>query len=79
MTTEQCKTLYDLHCKGEFKEIKDSIIRIEKAIIGNGKDGLTICVDRNTVWRKGVSWVLGAFFTVVVLGTIIVLIRAKVQ
>ena len=51
--------IYELHCKGEFEDIKTTLGKIEIALNGNGKDGLVVKVDRNTSWRKVLAWVCG--------------------
>lgn len=56
-----CRSLYEIHCKDEFAELKDDIKCIKTAIVGNGKDGLVVKVDRNTRWINGVvkaMWVI---------------------
>ena len=39
-------TQYDSVCKDEFKEIKAMITRLDEAIRGNGKEGLTTRMTR---------------------------------
>jgi hypothetical protein len=58
MDTTTDNELYQLHCKPKLEGIEKSLERIEKALYGNGSDGLNVKVDRNTQWRKGIVFVM---------------------
>ena len=40
------ETIYNLHCKGEFQRINDTLSRIDKSLNGNGKPGVLTRMDR---------------------------------
>ncbi len=76
---DNCPTLYDLHCKDEFTEIKADIHIIKKALLGNGDIGLVTKVDRNTRWIGLMSWVYGAIFTGVFLSIGVAYIISRIK
>lgn len=75
---ENCqKSLFELHCKPEFEEIKKegSELRNEvkqnhkeimKLLNGNGADGIIVRLDRNERWRTMISWGIGIVYAAIV-------------
>ena len=52
------------------EEIKETVTRIEKILVGNGSEGLISKVDANSMRSKGVVWGLGVIYTAIIGGLI---------
>ncbi len=37
-------------------DLRKCVKEIHKTVVGNGKNGLILKVDRNTRWRKTITW-----------------------
>lgn len=77
---EECdKTIYDIHCKGEFTKIINLIECMDRKLFkGNGGEPLNVLIDRNTRFRKVISWIAGAVFMIVILGSLAWIIKVRV-
>ena len=61
--------------KEEREKLWDALDALRESITGNGKDGLTVQVDRNTNFRKNLSKLLWALFTPLYAGLIMVILK----
>jgi len=61
--------------KTDRKELWSALKALHESIVGNGKDGLLVKVDRNTNFRKTLTRLLWALFTPLYGGLIVLLIK----
>jgi len=57
------------------EKIWEALEALRESIIGNGKDGLNIQVDRNTNFRKNLTKLLWALFTPLYAGLITIILK----
>ena len=61
--------------KTDRKELWDAFNSLRESITGNGREGLSVRVDRNTEFRKNISKLLWALFSPLYGGLIIILVK----
>jgi len=61
--------------KEEQEKLWEALEALRESITGNGRDGLTIQVDRNTNFRKNLTKLLWALFTPLYGGLIVILLK----
>ena len=62
--------------KTDQKELWKAMKDLQESILGNGKEGLVVRVDRNTNFRKTINRLLWALFTPLYGGLIVLLLKA---
>ena len=62
--------------KSDRKELWCALKALHESIVGNGKDGLKVKVDRNTNFRRTITRLLWALFTPLYGGLIVLLLKA---
>ena len=62
--------------KDDQKELWTALNGLRESIVGNGKDGLVVRVDRNTGFRRTITKLLWALFTPLYGGLIVLLLKA---
>jgi len=61
--------------KEEREKLWEALEALRESITGNGKDGLTVQVDRNTNFRKNMNKLLWFLFTPLYGGLIVILLK----
>ncbi len=61
--------------KEEREKLWDALEALRESITGNGKDGLTVQVDRNTNFRKNMNKLLWFLFTPLYGGIVVILLK----
>ena len=62
--------------KTDQKELWKAMKDLQESILGNGKEGLVVRVDRNTNFRRTLTKLLFALFTPLYGGLIVLLLKA---
>jgi len=62
--------------KSDQVELWKAMKALSESIVGNGKEGIVVRVDRNTNFRKNITRILWALFTPLYGGLILLLLRA---
>ena len=62
--------------KDDQKELWTALNGLRESIVGNGKDGLVVRVDRNTGFRRTITRLLWVMFTPLYGGLIALLLKA---
>jgi len=71
---EDLKTMHQ-EDKNEHEKIWNALDELRESVVGNGKEGLKIQVDRNTNFRKNLTKILWALFTPLYAGLITIILK----
>jgi len=71
---EDLKTMHQ-EDKDEHEKIWNALGELRESVVGNGKEGLKIQVDRNTNFRQNITKLLWALFTPLYAGLITIILK----